>query len=146
MSILKVERNEKLVMIRDGYKILMSIYSPYRERIYLYNARIRDSGYYLKPIHIVYKTINERKYKYIYFGRYWYRIIRKGSKVKWVYIGREKPDPHLPDPPLSPFEGISVIVDENNNVIVNEATFKVINELAKRVINRDISNLATPFT
>jgi len=134
---MKQSKGNKTVIIRDGYKLLMEIYAPYRERIYAYNSRIRDSGYYLKPIHIVYKNVNNRRYKYLYFGRYWYRVIKKGKRVKWVYIGREKPDPHLPDPPLSPFEGISIIVD-NNDVIVDELTFKVINEISKRILHKAI--------
>ena len=128
------------IIVKKGYKVLMEMYSPYRERIYAYNSRIKDSGYYLKPIHVVYKNVNNRRLKYLYFGRYWYRVFKGGKKVKWVYIGKEKPDPHLPDPPISPFEGISIVV-ENDDLILDERTYNIVNELARRLLRKSISDL-----
>ncbi|MFP3203656.1 MAG: hypothetical protein RXR43_16050, partial [Sulfolobus sp.] len=40
--------------------------------------------------------------KYIYIGRYWYKLERKNGKQKWIYLGKEKPLPNLPDPPELP--------------------------------------------
>ncbi len=129
----------KYIVIKNGYKVLMEIYAPYRARIYAYNSMIKDSGYYLKPIHLVYKKLRNQRVKYIYFGRYWYRLVRKGSTVKWIYVGKDKPDPHLPDPPLSPFEGLSIIVD-GTDIIVDEKTFNILNELSKLVLNKPIEH------
>ncbi len=106
-------------------------------KIYEYNERIRSSGYYLKPVHVVYKRVGDTRVKYLYFSRYWYRLVKKDGKLLWIYVGKEKPDPHLPDPPLSPFEGFSVIVD-NNDILVDEGTYRALRELSKRYLNIEI--------
>jgi len=72
----------------------------YKLRLYEYNTLIKDYGLKLKPVHIV---ISRNK-KYIYLGRYWYRVVYKNGKVRWIYIGREKPYRELPDPPLNPLD------------------------------------------
>ncbi|MCS7128424.1 MAG: hypothetical protein N3E36_05325 [Sulfolobales archaeon] len=92
----------------------------YKKELYSYNNVIRHYGYYLKPMHVVFKRTKSGLIKYIYYGRYWYRVKylgkRKGtSRVKWVYIGRNKPDPSLPDPPTHPLNGLVIRV-------VNEPT------------------------
>jgi len=131
------------VRIKNGYKLIMELYSPYRNRIYEYNDKIRDTGYYLKPIHIVHKTVQGMRLKYIYFGRYWYRVVRKGKQgIKWIYVGRDKPDPHLPDPPLSPFEGLGVTVTDGD-ILVDEYTFKILEKMAKKMLNMDLSSATT---
>ena len=136
----------KTLRIYDGYRLVMELYSPYRTRIYKYNSTIRESGYYLKPLHIVYKVVQGRKLKYIYFGRYWYRVYKAPaegkqkkakSRIKWLYIGRDKPDPHLPDPPINPLEGIAVIVD-GNDVLVDERTFEALTKISKAVLGENL--------
>ena len=123
----------KHLRIKDGYKVIMDLFTPYRRRIYEYNSLIRETGYYLKPIHIVVKKMNDTRNKYIYFGRYWYRVARSSNgKLRWVYIGREKPDPQLPEPPLNPFEGLKIIVD-GNDIIVDEHTYRVLNMLIRKI-------------
>ncbi|RLG80327.1 MAG: hypothetical protein DRO09_03290 [Thermoprotei archaeon] len=122
-------RGTRTVRIRNGYNVIMSLYAPFRSRIYRYNSEIRDSGYYLKPVHLVYKSIRGRRVKYVYFGRYWYRVVRKGGSIKWIYVGRDKPDPHLPDPPLSPFEGIGIAI-LGDDVVVDEKTYMVLKKIA----------------
>ncbi len=138
MVINLVPEISKYVVVKNGYRILMEIYAPYRARIYAYNAMIKDSGYYLKPIHLVYKRLKNQRVKYIYFGRYWYRLVKKRGTIKWIYVGKDKPDPHLPDPPLSPFEGLSIIVN-GDDIIVDRKTFNILNELSKLILKKPIA-------
>ncbi len=131
----------KTIRIKGGYRVIMDLYTPYRIKIYEYNSKIKESGYYLKPIHVVHKEVGDRKVKYIYFGRYWYRVVRnRGRKLRWVYVGKEKPDPHLPDPPLTPFEGIGVAVD-NGDILVSENVFRALNEIAKMIAKKNLHEL-----
>jgi len=121
--------------IKDGYKVVMELFTPYRRRIYEYNSLIRETGYYLKPIHVVVKKVDNTRSKYVYFGRYWYRVVRNpNGRIQWIYVGREKPDPQLPEPPLNPFEGLRIIVYEDD-VVVDEHTYRVLNMLMRRVSN-----------
>ncbi len=84
-----------------------------RVKVYWYNSKIKEYEVYLKPYHIVYK--NDRKY--IYIGKYWYKVTKVNGKLRWIYLGRKKPLDEMPDPPaLVNFtimmEGDSYIVDE----------------------------------
>lgn len=105
----------------EFFKHINLILSKYTEQIYSYNNIAREKGLYLKPVHVVVKKQRDgRKVKYYYYGRYWYKIeIRKGrpSKIKWIYLGKEKPDPELPDPPRNPLEGLVVRVTEDQVVV-----------------------------
>lgn len=76
--------------------------------IYQYNSAIKHFGYYLKPVHVVSRRSDGNLVKYYYYGRYWYRLDTSSSKLKWIYIGRNKPDPSLPDPPPHELEGLVV--------------------------------------
>ena len=94
----------------EEYNLLNSLIEKYKNELYAYNTLIKKYGFYLKPYHIVVKYSRDKKIKYIYYGRYWYRLKYIGkrgstSKVKWVYIGSEKPINSLPDPPHNPLEG-----------------------------------------
>lgn len=123
--------NKGYVTLKDGYQLIMELFLPYRRRIYEYNSLIKDTGYYLKPLHFVVKK--ELNLKYLYFGRYWYRIAKgPHNKIKWIYVGREKPDPSLPEPPINPFEGLKTVVN-NNDIIVDEYVYRIlINIISKR--------------
>lgn len=106
------------------YKIFNKInliISDHLRSIYEYNNIVKNYGYYLKPVHMVVKQTKSGKIKYYYYGRYWYRIeYVKGSKsrIKWIYIGRNKPDPRLPDPPNNPLEGTVIKVGEDSIEII----------------------------
>ncbi|HDN01792.1 MAG: hypothetical protein DRO10_02205 [Thermoprotei archaeon] len=137
-------KTPKSVKISGGYDLVMELFSPYRLRIYDYNTQIRDSGYYLKPLHLVYKRFGDRKVKYVYFGRYWYRIYKvpadeegRRSRLKWIYVGREKPDPALPDPPLNPLEGLAIIV-EGKDIFVDENTFEALVKISMAILGENL--------
>jgi len=67
--------------------------------VYQYNENLKKTGYYLKPFHVVYKKNGK---EYYYFGRYWYRLEYGNKKMQWIYLGKDKPDDKLPDPPMIP--------------------------------------------
>lgn len=119
------------IRVKDGYRLIMEAFSPYRRKIYEYNELIRESGYYLKPVHVVVKRF--ANLKYLYFGRYWYRVVRgDGRRLRWIYIGREKPDPNLPEPPLNPFEGLRIIVD-GDDIMVDDYVHRALTSILKKV-------------
>jgi len=132
----------RFVHVLKGYELVLRLYDPYRRRIYEYNTMIRPTGYYLKPIHVVYKALGYVKLRYVYFGRYWYRLHKTHSssskyKVKWIYVGRDKPDPHLPDPPLNPFEGLRMIAI-NDDIVVTREVFEALRKLSQSILGEDI--------
>ncbi len=130
----------KTIRVKNGYRLLMNLYSDYRVKIYEYNSKIKETGYYLKPIHIVHKSLGNKKIKYLYFGRYWYKVVKKNKGFRWIYVGREKPDPMLPDPPIIPFEGIGVVVD-GEDIMLDEKGYRVLNEVAKIVMKESLDSL-----
>ncbi len=110
------------------------ILSEYLPQIYSYNNLIRDKKYYLKPVHIVTKKKPDGNYiKYYYYGRYWYRIERrrdKPSRIKWIYLGKDKPEPDLPEPPENPLEGLVVKISKEGVEIITskKETYRLIYE------------------
>ncbi len=115
----------------DLFKRINLVLSDYLVQIYDYNNIAKQKGYYLKPVHIVVKKKGDQKIKYYYYGRYWYKIEYKkgkGSRIKWIYMGKSKPDPELPDPPKNPLEGLVVRVSEDSIVInaPSEEVFRLI--------------------
>ncbi|BCU67233.1 hypothetical protein HS7_06700 [Sulfolobales archaeon HS-7] len=99
-----------IISVNKGQEIIQAI----KKAVYDYNSKIRGSGYYLKPIHMVYK----KGKVYIYIGRYWYRITKKNRVLKWTYLGKSKPIIELPEPPSIP-EG--VIIKEGDNYLLDES-------------------------
>ncbi|MET1159760.1 MAG: hypothetical protein ABWW65_02255 [Thermoprotei archaeon] len=94
--------------------------SDYIADLYHYNSLIKNSEYYLKPVHIVIKRKpNGERIKYYYYGRYWYRIVRANGNIKWIYLGKKKPDLKLPDPPQNPLEGLVVKISSNQVEIIS---------------------------
>jgi len=102
------------------FKKINLVLSDYLIEIYDYNNIAKQKGFYLKPVHIVVKKKGDKKIKYYYYGRYWYKIEYrkgKGSKIKWIYMGKSKPDPTLPDPPKNPLEGLVIRLSEDSITI-----------------------------
>lgn len=96
------------VRIVGGARILDAILDEYKEKLYEYNDSIRDRGYYLKPVHKVYKVVGGERRLYEYYGRYWWRLVKTRNGRRLVYAGSSKPR-GLPDPPGFALEGLSVI-------------------------------------
>ncbi|MEM4601933.1 MAG: hypothetical protein QW808_03435, partial [Desulfurococcaceae archaeon] len=101
------------VSIKESTDILVKLSLIIGEIIpvfYEYNNRIRRTGFYLKPVHIATRRLsNGTTVKYYYYGRYWYRIERDPiGRLKWVYMGKEKPSLNIPDPPRNPLEGVVI--------------------------------------
>lgn len=101
--------------------------------IYNYNSLIKPKGYYLKPVHIVTRYLPDgTKITYYYYGRYWYRLEKDPAtkKLKWKYLGKEKPDPSLPDPPPFQLEGLVIKKYESyvEFLAFNESFLKLFSE------------------
>ena len=102
-----------LVRVYGGYRAIEEVLNSIKEEIYRYNEVASRRGYYLKPVHKVYKRDAAGRVRvFEYYGRYWWR---KGDG-KLIYAGTSKPR-GLPDPPENPLEGFSV-VREGEDVIV----------------------------
>ncbi|MEM0066495.1 MAG: hypothetical protein QXT76_03775 [Sulfolobales archaeon] len=121
------------VLIKSGLSHLLDLYTQFKLEILNYNEKIKNTGYYVKPIHVTYKNSNGVKIKYVYFGRYWYRISKRKKGVAWVYVGKEKPDPSLPDPPLNPFEGVSAIVLNDEDIEVELETLQLLARIEQSI-------------
>jgi hypothetical protein len=118
------------IRILNGVEALNRMLEEYKRLIYNYNSLIAKTGYYLKPVHIVVKNTLQGRKKYVYIGRYWWKIEYAGkkgstSRVRWIYIGKEKPKDLIgyPDPPYHPLIGLSYIVD-GKDVIIDVKKFE----------------------
>ncbi len=97
--------SECRLLVRGGASRIDEILDEVKYKIYEYNTRISDTGYYLKPVHKVYKRLSDGTLKiYEYYGRYYWR--KQGNRL--VYAGTEKPR-GLPEPEPIPLEGLTLI-------------------------------------
>jgi len=118
------------VRVRGGYRALEAALEEHKRLIYEYNTLLRGTGYYLKPVHIVTRRTSNGKARYLYIGRYWWRLSYAGkkghtSRVQWIYVGKEKPEElgSLPDPPTSPLQGLTVRI-EGDDVVLDEKLYQ----------------------
>jgi hypothetical protein len=106
------------VRVREGAVAAEALSMRARSAVYSYNLSIRNTGYYLKPVHYVYKRSSTGRVRvYEYYGRYWWRLENRGGRVRWRYVGRSKP-PGLPEPPSTGLEGLRII-REGDDIIVD---------------------------
>ncbi len=122
------------VKVFGGAKRAREVIEEYLNELYKYNEAIKKYGIYLKPIHVVTRRTKGSVKRYYYFGRYWYKVIYSGksgriSKVKWIYVGKEKPIREMPDPPPNPLELYKMEI-ENDNVCLYMNSI----ELLKKVL------------
>ncbi|GAB6148666.1 hypothetical protein [Stetteria hydrogenophila] len=104
--------SECRVRLVDGLDAFRAAVEELLATVYSYNARLRGTGYYLKPLHRVYKRDPETGalVVYEYYGRYWWRLERRGGRLRWRYAGREPP-PGVPEPPRHPLEGMAAKIE-----------------------------------
>lgn len=96
------------VRLVDGLDAFREAVESLLRELYSYTESLRGTGYYLKPLHRVYRRDPEAGVKviYEYYGRYWWRLERRRGRLRWRYVGREPP-PGVPEPPRHPLEGMS---------------------------------------
>lgn len=123
------------ILIKGAFSYLLDLYTRFKLEIMEYNEKIKSTGYYIKLMHVVHKNSSEARLKYVYFGRYWYRVSKKEKGVSWIYLGREKPEPSLPEPPLNPFEGVSVVVLNDEDIEVDVETIHLLARI-EQALNR----------
>ncbi|BCS91912.1 hypothetical protein [Metallosphaera javensis (ex Sakai et al. 2022)] len=102
------------MQIRMTEREFDKVLSALKSLVYDYNTKIREYGVYLKPFHVVYK----KGKRYIYIGKYWYRLEKLNGKLKWIYLGKAKPLEQLPDPPSLPE---STIVREDSVYVFDDS-------------------------
>jgi hypothetical protein len=119
------------VKIVGGALLLSRIESYIKEPFYHYNSLISPYGYYLKPIHKVYKRKEDRTLIYVYYGRYWFRRDERG---KLIYAGTEKPEPIEVSPPKNPLEGLSLIID-GKDLLVSQQGFDTFVRIASEYLH-----------
>jgi len=109
------------IRVRETHEVvrrLNTILTEVLPLIYSYNSMIRNTNYYLKPVHMVSRRLpSGAVVKYYYYGRYWYRVEKNNGRIKWIYLGRSKPSMDLPDPPENPLEGLVVKKIEGGDLI-----------------------------
>ncbi len=101
-----------MIRVQRGYRAIKEVLDKVKEEIYRYNSLASGRGYYLKPVHMSYRTVNGVRRVYEYYGRYWWRR----GEDKLIYVGTRRP-PGLPEPPVNPLEGLSLI-REGEDVIL----------------------------
>ena len=106
------------VRVVEGAEVIDRLLDSLRVVIYEYNTTINDSGYYLKPVHKVYKRRQDGSVRvYEYYGRYWWRMVRKKGGYRAKYAGKVKPR-GIRNAPELPIEGL-VIVREGRDIIMD---------------------------
>jgi hypothetical protein len=131
----------KLVFSSKYFNKINLALSEFLKEFYQYNSQLKNTGYYLKPVHIVVKNGKNGKTKYYYYGRYWYKlVINRGgkSRIKWIYIGKNKPHPQLPDPLDNPLEGTVVKLREDHvEIIAPEKIYELISKALASAIGHE---------
>ena len=135
---MRVMCSDSSVKVLGGRRLVEKIMDEFRRKLYSYNSSIRSTGYYLKPMHVVVRSTSSGKRTYLYFGRYWWRLKYVGKRgrtslVKWFYVGKMKP-PNLPDPPVNPLEGISLVI-EGEDVVLSKEHYKVFKERVTDILD-----------
>ncbi len=102
------------VRVLGAAPIIAAVEVNIKEPYYHFNSIISKYGYYVKPVHKIYKTVNGVRRVYAYYGRYWWKKIGK----KLIYAGRVKPEIIPNMPPKHEFEGITLIF-EGEDVIMD---------------------------
>jgi len=140
MSTSAVKARKGRVMVKESSSIFVRLNLVIGEILpafYEYNSKIRHTGFYLKPVHMSTRRLQDGTLvKYYYYGRYWYRLEKDAlGRLKWVYIGREKPLHSLPDPPRNPLEGV-VIKKYNDTVEIVFAGEELFKEIYNRLMGK----------
>ncbi len=119
-----------LLRVVNGAKALDFKLADLKRVFYEYNRVIRGTGYYLKPVHKVYKNVKGSRRVYEYYGRYWWKLVRVNWGVRYVYVGRIKPLDVKVNPPGNPLEGLSLI-REGWDVIIKCSDYEKFSEVFK---------------
>ena len=120
--------NPCTVRVLDGYRALEPLLDRIKRAVYKYNSVAAKYGYYLKPVHRVYKRVGDRVRVFEYYGRYWWRI-EGGRKKRLVYAGSNKPA-GVPQPPRIPLLGLA-IAREGDDVILDCETYARLSSVFK---------------
>ncbi|MEM0000557.1 MAG: hypothetical protein QXH02_03240 [Desulfurococcaceae archaeon] len=128
------------VTIRESKSILVKLNLIIGELLpvfYEYNNKIKHTGFYLKPVHISTRRLQDGAViKYYYYGRYWYRLERDpAGKLKWIYVGKDKPLHELPDPPHNPLEGV-VVKKYSDTIEIVFAGEELFREIYNRLLGK----------
>jgi len=109
-------QNCNRIELHGCLETLREFLDDYRTSVYAYNSKIRETGYYLKPVHkVYYKDSRGTKIIYEYYGVYWWKKQKRGYRIFLKYYGKQKPE-HLPEPPTNPLAG--VVINHTEGTII----------------------------
>ncbi|MEM1873577.1 MAG: hypothetical protein QXS85_01795 [Acidilobaceae archaeon] len=122
-------REDCRVRVVGGGAVIDMLLDGLRRAIYEYNSRIKHTGYYLKPLHKVYKTTEKGSRRvYEYYGVYWWRLVKTEKGVRYLYVGKETP-PELPEPPILPIPHGLSLIREGRDVVLDCRVYDRFREL-----------------
>ncbi len=131
------------IRVKISMSEIEKLLRDYTMKIREYNKKIKKSGYYLKPVHIVIKKVRGETRVYRYYGRYWWRVLYLGKKkgrsiIRWVYIGKEKPV-GLEEPPRNPLEGIVIytLKGDEENIYVPASHYNKLVDALNKILNKE---------
>jgi len=124
-------------VVKNCAHLLKKLNEVLKHKLYTYNELIKESGFYLKPVHIVVKRVKGGKRTYHYYGRYWYKLetyVKNGKKrLRWIYIGTSKPSPSLPEPPKNPLENC-IVIAKGDDLITEDKCYEKVIDICKSII------------
>jgi hypothetical protein len=106
------------IRVINGARVLEKVLDEVKRPLYEYNSVISRHGYYLKPVHKVYKRLSDGSLRvYEYYGRYWWKLRRVSGRLRWIYVGNVKPK-GLPEPPPHALDGV-IVIREGEDIIID---------------------------
>lgn len=111
----------KTFLIIEGEKAIKNYLKEFKSILKTYKDEFKGWGYTLKKV----QPKNAKKPYW-----YWYRWVydNETQNNKWEYIGREKPDSNIPDPPKSILDE-AIFQEVGGNVLISETELEKVKEI-----------------
>lgn len=119
MNVPKTEK--KFVLIKNGKKMIENTLNEFRQEQKSYRESIKFLGKGL-----MYRATHVERGKRVY--HYWYKYEWDPVKKRTVhkYIGKQKPQYNIPNPPENPLATLNnkEIIEIGNDLVISEGEFK----------------------
>lgn len=109
------------LLIIDGHKAIKSYQKGYRKELKEYKDIYGSWG-------ITFKKVKPKDAKKPYY--YWYKWEYDSEKQNnvWTYLGKDKPNSDIPDPPISRLDDLTYQV-VSENIILSEVELQKVQDL-----------------